>query len=144
MIQLAANALWTWLFFQWRLGGWAFAEIAVTVAPPAAREELIATLVTRGLDGVPPGSGECPAPLVTDPDAGPGTSPDAGPSTDRPDGGTSDGGTTDGPDVGDGPDSGRDPIVGTGCSCGTTRGGPGAGVLFLLMLTLIRRRRRAV
>ena len=27
--QLALNALWTWLFFQWRLGGWAFAELAV-------------------------------------------------------------------------------------------------------------------
>lgn len=25
--QLAANALWTWLFFAWRLGGLAFAEI---------------------------------------------------------------------------------------------------------------------
>ena len=24
-----ANALWTWLFFHWRLGGWAFAEILV-------------------------------------------------------------------------------------------------------------------
>ena len=26
-LQLAANALWTWLFFGWRLGGLAFAEI---------------------------------------------------------------------------------------------------------------------
>lgn len=26
-VQLAANALWTWLFFQWRLGAAAFAEI---------------------------------------------------------------------------------------------------------------------
>jgi tryptophan-rich sensory protein len=25
--QLALNALWTWLFFAWRQGGWAFAEI---------------------------------------------------------------------------------------------------------------------
>lgn len=25
--QLAANTLWSWLFFQWRLGGWAFADI---------------------------------------------------------------------------------------------------------------------
>ncbi|MFZ9299081.1 MAG: TspO/MBR family protein [Hylemonella sp.] len=25
--QLAANALWSWLFFQWRLGGLAFAEV---------------------------------------------------------------------------------------------------------------------
>lgn len=27
LVQLALNALWTWLFFRWRLGGWAFAEI---------------------------------------------------------------------------------------------------------------------
>ncbi|MEX2524495.1 MAG: TspO/MBR family protein [Gammaproteobacteria bacterium] len=27
MIQLAVNALWTWLFFVWRMGGVAFAEI---------------------------------------------------------------------------------------------------------------------
>lgn len=27
--QLAANALWTWLFFAWRLGGIAFAEIVL-------------------------------------------------------------------------------------------------------------------
>jgi benzodiazapine receptor len=27
LAQLAANALWTWLFFVWRLGGPAFAEI---------------------------------------------------------------------------------------------------------------------
>jgi len=27
VLQLAANALWTWLFFVWRLGGPAFAEI---------------------------------------------------------------------------------------------------------------------
>ena len=25
--QLALNALWTWLFFHWRLGGWALGEI---------------------------------------------------------------------------------------------------------------------
>ncbi len=25
--QLAANALWTWLFFAWRQGAWAFAEV---------------------------------------------------------------------------------------------------------------------
>ena len=25
--QLVVNALWTWLFFVWRQGGWAFAEI---------------------------------------------------------------------------------------------------------------------
>jgi benzodiazapine receptor len=27
IVQLAANALWTWLFFAWRLGALAFAEI---------------------------------------------------------------------------------------------------------------------
>lgn len=27
--QLAANALWSWLFFAWRLGAWAFAELLV-------------------------------------------------------------------------------------------------------------------
>jgi translocator protein len=26
-VQLAANALWTWLFFAWRLGAWSFVEI---------------------------------------------------------------------------------------------------------------------
>ncbi|MGE3346375.1 MAG: TspO/MBR family protein [Ramlibacter sp.] len=29
MLQLAANALWTWLFFVWRQGGLALAEIVV-------------------------------------------------------------------------------------------------------------------
>lgn len=29
VLQLAANALWTWLFFVWRRGDWAFAEIVV-------------------------------------------------------------------------------------------------------------------
>lgn len=29
VFQLAANALWTWLFFVWRQGGLAFAEILV-------------------------------------------------------------------------------------------------------------------
>jgi len=27
LVQLVFNALWSWLFFGWRLGGWAFAEI---------------------------------------------------------------------------------------------------------------------
>ena len=27
VVQLAANALWSWLFFAWRLGGAAFAEV---------------------------------------------------------------------------------------------------------------------
>jgi translocator protein len=29
LVQLAANALWTWIFFAWRLGGIAVAEIAL-------------------------------------------------------------------------------------------------------------------
>ena len=29
LAQLALNALWTWLFFAWRMGGGAFAEIVV-------------------------------------------------------------------------------------------------------------------
>lgn len=29
VVQLAANALWTWLFFAWRHGLWAFVEIVV-------------------------------------------------------------------------------------------------------------------
>ena len=29
VLQLAVNALWSWLFFAWRLGGWAFAEVVV-------------------------------------------------------------------------------------------------------------------
>jgi benzodiazapine receptor len=29
VVQLAANALWSWLFFGWRLGGPAFAEVLV-------------------------------------------------------------------------------------------------------------------
>lgn len=28
-VQLAFNALWTWLFFAWHRGAWAFAEIVV-------------------------------------------------------------------------------------------------------------------
>ena len=32
IVQLAANALWTWLFFGWRQGGLAFAEILVLLA----------------------------------------------------------------------------------------------------------------
>lgn len=27
LAQLVANALWSWLFFAWRQGGWAFAEV---------------------------------------------------------------------------------------------------------------------
>jgi benzodiazapine receptor len=29
LLQLALNALWTWVFFAWRLGGWALVEIIV-------------------------------------------------------------------------------------------------------------------
>lgn len=29
LIQLAANALWTWVFFAWHQGMWAFGEIMV-------------------------------------------------------------------------------------------------------------------
>lgn len=32
VLQLAANALWTWLFFAWRRGGWAFGEVLVLLA----------------------------------------------------------------------------------------------------------------
>jgi benzodiazapine receptor len=32
VLQLALNALWSWLFFGWRLGGLAFADILVLVA----------------------------------------------------------------------------------------------------------------
>ncbi|RME59253.1 tryptophan-rich sensory protein, partial [Candidatus Parcubacteria bacterium] len=29
LVQLVFNALWSWLFFRWHLGGWAFLEILV-------------------------------------------------------------------------------------------------------------------
>lgn len=29
IVQLALNALWSWLFFAWHLGAWAFADILV-------------------------------------------------------------------------------------------------------------------
>jgi translocator protein len=32
LMQLAVNALWSWLFFAWHLGGLAFAEILVLLA----------------------------------------------------------------------------------------------------------------
>lgn len=32
VVQLAVNALWTWLFFVWRQGGLAFAEILLLLA----------------------------------------------------------------------------------------------------------------
>jgi benzodiazapine receptor len=30
--QLAVNALWSWLFFAWHLGAWAFADVMVLLA----------------------------------------------------------------------------------------------------------------
>jgi translocator protein len=47
--QLALNALWSWLFFGWRQGGWAFAEILLLWAGIAAT--LIAFLRMRPLAG---------------------------------------------------------------------------------------------
>ena len=36
VVQLSANALWSWLFFGWRRGGWAFAEVLRLLALIAA------------------------------------------------------------------------------------------------------------
>lgn len=36
LAQLAINALWSWLFFAWRLGGLAFAEVLILLAMIAA------------------------------------------------------------------------------------------------------------
>lgn len=41
-VQLALNALWTWLFFAWRSGALAFAEILVLLAA------IVATIVAFG------------------------------------------------------------------------------------------------
>lgn len=40
LMQLAVNALWTWLFFAWRLGAWALADIILLCGL------IVATLVT--------------------------------------------------------------------------------------------------
>ncbi|MBL2545252.1 tryptophan-rich sensory protein, partial [Klebsiella pneumoniae] len=32
LVQLAVNALWSWLFFGWKLGALAFADILVLIA----------------------------------------------------------------------------------------------------------------
>jgi len=40
VVQLALNALWSWLFFAWHLGAWAFADIVVLWA------FIVATLVS--------------------------------------------------------------------------------------------------
>jgi tryptophan-rich sensory protein len=42
IVHLAANALWTWLFFAWRQGGLAFAEILLLLAL------ILATIVLFG------------------------------------------------------------------------------------------------
>ena len=31
VLQLAANALWSWLFFAWKQGAWAFADIVLLI-----------------------------------------------------------------------------------------------------------------
>jgi len=36
LVQLSLNALWTWLFFAWRLGAWAFADIILLLVLIAA------------------------------------------------------------------------------------------------------------
>jgi len=36
VLQLALNALWSWLFFAWHLGAWAFADIVALWALVAA------------------------------------------------------------------------------------------------------------
>lgn len=36
LVQLAFNALWSWLFFAWQLGAWAFADIILLWALIAA------------------------------------------------------------------------------------------------------------
>ena len=40
LVQLAINALWTWLFFVWRLGALAFGEIVLLWALICARRSL--------------------------------------------------------------------------------------------------------
>jgi tryptophan-rich sensory protein len=51
VVQLAVNALWSWLFFAWHLGGAAFADILVLIVLIAAtmllfwRHSRIATLL---------------------------------------------------------------------------------------------------
>lgn len=36
MVQLAVNALWSWLFFTWRMGAWAFVDVVALVVLVAA------------------------------------------------------------------------------------------------------------
>ncbi|AVS72976.1 TspO/MBR family protein [Paracidovorax cattleyae] len=49
-VQLAVNALWSWLFFQWHLGAWALADIALLGACVAAT--FVAFLRLRPLAGL--------------------------------------------------------------------------------------------
>src|SRR5688500_6721216 len=42
IVQLALNALWTWLFFVWRQGAWALAEILVLITVVAVVAMLFA------------------------------------------------------------------------------------------------------
>jgi translocator protein len=49
-MQLALNALWSWLFFAWRQGSWAFAEIVILWLLIAAA--LVAFWRVRPLAGV--------------------------------------------------------------------------------------------
>ncbi len=52
VVQLALNGLWSWLFFAWHMGAWAFADImalwlvlAATIAAFAKRRALAAWLL---------------------------------------------------------------------------------------------------
>lgn len=47
VLQLAANALWSWLFFAWRLGGVAFAEILLLWCLIVATAAMFARLGQR-------------------------------------------------------------------------------------------------
>jgi tryptophan-rich sensory protein len=44
LLQLAVNALWSWLFFGWHMGGWAFADILVLLALIVATMVLFARI----------------------------------------------------------------------------------------------------
>ena len=52
VVQLALNALWTWMFFAWRQGAWAFVEIlvlwlaiAATIRAFGRRDRIAGTLL---------------------------------------------------------------------------------------------------
>jgi tryptophan-rich sensory protein len=44
VLQLAVNALWSWLFFAWKLGAWAFVDILVLIALVAGTTVLFARI----------------------------------------------------------------------------------------------------